>query len=253
MRRNVLRPLTIVMATLLALAGSRPVQAQADSSAALHEMRWGRTTFVASEVLEYLPSGADRPIVYDLVGWSGGASHRLWAKADGQLATGKGESGGAYQLLYGRMVSPYWDAQIGARADVQRDEHGTASRIGATVGLQGLAPGWFELEPSLFISTTGDVSLDLTASYDVYVTQRLVLQPRLEGSASFSDVPEFGVGSGLSEGAFALRARYEFRREFAPYAGVVWERRFGSTADLARAAGSEVGRASLVLGLRLWH
>ena len=49
-----------------------------------------------------------------------------------------------------------------------------------------------------------------------------------------------------------LRVRYEIRREFAPYVGVTWSRKFFGTADLASAAGEEVSDARLAVGLRLW-
>jgi len=45
------------------------------------------------------------------------------------------------------------------------------------------------------------VSLDLTMSYDMTLTQRLVLQPRLESSASRYDEVDFDIGRGLSNTA----------------------------------------------------
>ena len=234
---------------------ARPAAAQATSDpvAPRHDMRWGRTTFVLSEVLEFAPRGVERPLLYDLVAWTGGASRRLWAKADGAVGTRAGGTHGEYQLLYGRLISPFFDFQIGVRADLLSEGDRSASRFGAVVGLQGLAPGWFELEPSLFISTDGDVTLDLTGSTDLYFTQRLVLQPRLEASAGRKDATEFGIGAGLRNASLALRARYEVQRGFAPYVGVLWERRFGATADFARSAGGVEREVVLVAGLRLWR
>jgi len=233
-------------------AGALGAQAVPDASP-LHQMDWGRQAFILTEVFELAPDAAARPVLFDLTGWIGGSSRRLWFKADGSAATVGGGSAGGYQVLYGRLVSPFWDAMVGLRADLATGGGTSTSRIGAVLGLQGLAPGWFEVEPSLFVTSEGAVSVDLTGSYDLYVTQRLVLQPRFETSAALRDDREFGIGSGLSDGSLALRLRYEFRREFAPYVGVLWERRFGRTADLARAAGGEVGETLLVLGLRLWR
>lgn len=246
-------PLT--MAALM-LASGAPVAAQVRDSVAhagAHKMSWGRETFVLSEVLEYAPNVAERSMDYDVVGWTGGAVHRLWAKVDGGVATRGRSTHGEYQLLYGRLVSPWWDAQVGLRVD-QRAEGGvSASRVGAVVGLQGLAPGWFELEPSLFVASDGNVSLDVTASYDLFLTQRVVLQPRLESTVALRDASEFGIGQGLSSTSFGLRTRFELRREFAPYLGVVWDRTYGRAAQIARLAGAEVGEARLVAGLRLWR
>ncbi|HUF26008.1 MAG TPA: copper resistance protein B [Gemmatimonadaceae bacterium] len=133
------------------------------------------------------------------------------------------------------------------------DNDDTRTRAHLALGLQGLAPGWFELEPTLLVSQHGDVSANLTASYDLLFTQRLVLQPRLETHAAAQGVPEFGVGSGFNDVELALRARYELRREFAPYVGVLWSHRFGDAADLARAGGEPVRELSWVAGLRLWR
>jgi copper resistance protein B len=48
-----------------------------------------------------------------------------------------------------------------------------------------------------------------------------------------------------------LRLRYEWRREVAPYVGLVRERLVGRTADFARAAGRDPDDSRLVAGVRL--
>lgn len=243
-----------VSAALLVAPGRMGAQAP-DTAAheASHKMGWGRETFVLTEVLEYDADGAGRPVLFDVVGWSGGAIHRLWFKADGSAATTARATQGDYQLLYGRMVSAWWDVQVGARVDVRTAAGASASRSGAVLGLQGLAPGWFELEPSLFVTTDGNVAFDLTASYDLFLTQRLVLQPRLESSVALKDDATFGIGRGLGSTSLGVRTRFEIRREFAPYVGVVWERAYGRSAELARLAGEPAGETMLVAGLRLWR
>ncbi len=248
-RRGVARAMCVGMA--LACFGG-VLRAQVSDSVAhamTHDMSWGRTTFVLTEVLELAPDAAGRPLAFDVVGWTGGASRRVWFKLDGASATlGQGTHADA-QVLYGAMISPWWDVQVGVRGDLIAAGGDTRQRIGAVLGLQGLAPGWFEVEPSLFVSTGGHVSLDLTASYDAYITQRLVLQPRVETSVAMRDEVDFGIGRGVGPSSLALRTRYEVRREFAPYVGVVWERRYGRTAELA---GGSRGETALVAGLRLW-
>ena len=84
------------------------------------------------------------------------------------------------------------------------------------LGLEGLAPYWFELDPQLLVSHEGDVAVALSASYELLFTQRLVLEPELEASAGFQDVPELGVGSGFNDIQLAGRLRYEVVREFVP-------------------------------------
>jgi copper resistance protein B len=74
----------------------------------------------------------------------------------------------------------------------------------------------------------------------------------VEANFSAQDVPETGTGSGLTDLEAGLRLRYEGRREFAPYIGVSWERRFGDTARFTRARGDSTGGFSFVAGVRTW-
>lgn len=233
---------------------ARPIQAQDTGMDPVdHSMEWGRETFILAELLEFVPGGADRAARYDLLGWTGGASNRIWAKADGEHGTRSGNGSTELQLLYGRLLTPWWDGQLGVKLDTRYGGGTSRTRASLAVGVQGLAPGWFEVEPTLFVSQHGDVSASLKASYDLLLTQRLVLQPRLETMLGAQEVPEFGIGSGLNDVDLGLRLRYEFRREIAPYVGFSWRRSFAGTADLARAAGEEVSDRSLVVGLRLWY
>ena len=50
-----------------------------------------------------------------------------------------------------------------------------------------------------------------------------------------------------------LRLRYEIKREFAPYIGVLWERLYGETKDIARRAGENTSNTSFVVGIRAWY
>jgi copper resistance protein B len=113
-------------------------------------------------------------------------------------------------------------------------------------------PYRFETDAAAFVSEDGDFSLSLELEYELLLTQRLVLQPRLELNAAAQRVRAWGVGRGLNDLQLGLRLRYEIRREFAPYVGVEWVRRFGDTADLARDEGERVGNLGLVAGVRLW-
>lgn len=236
--------LSLMSAGVLHAQGPDPV-----ASPMAHDMAWGRATFVLTEALEIAPDVASRPLTVDVVGWTGGATRRLWFKVEGGAATvGQGMHAEA-QVLYGKMISPWWDAQIGLRSDVESAAGTTQQRVGAVLALQGLAPGWFEVEPSLSVNSEGRVSLDFAAAYDLYVAQRLVVQPRFETSFGTRDDVEFGIGRGVGSTTMALRARYEIWREFAPYVGVVWERRFGRTAELV---GGPSGESRAVAGLRLW-
>ena len=242
--RAVHRTLVPLLVVALAALGARSASAQV--------MDQARYTYVAVDELEYAPGPAERPIVLSGELWHGGDYNRLWLKADAERSTA--ESAGEYELqaLYGRFVASYWDAQVGVRVDAEREAGESDLRAHLVLGLQGLAPYWFEVEPALFVSQDGDVSARLEASYELLFTQRLILEPELETSVAVQDVPEWGVGSGFNDVELGARLRYELVRELAPYLGVSWEKRFGETADLVRAAGADPSEATFVAGIRAW-
>ena len=213
-----------------------------------------RFGFLLFDQLEYrVNSSAADTFRWDVVGWYGGDYNRLWVKTEGIWRT-SGERGGEAetQFLYGRLISPFWDFQAGLRYDQFSGAGFNRGRTFAVIGLQGLARYRFDLEPALFISQDGDVSARLTATYDMLLTQRLILQPRLDFDAALQSVKKFGVGEEVNSIGLGLRLRYEIRREFAPYIGVQWLRRLGETADLSRRGGGDVRDIALVLGVRLW-
>ena len=181
-------------------------------------------------------------------GWIGGGVNRMAIKSEGEGETGGRLESAELQLLYSRAIDPWWNIVGGVRQDFRpRPE-----RTYATIGIEGLAPYWFEVEGQLFVSTRGDAHARLEASYDQRITQRLILQPAMEVNVAAQDVPELGIGSGLSDIELGLRLRYEFAREFAPYVGVNWERKLGDTARYAQRVGDDPAATSLVMGLRFW-
>src|SRR3546814_3276778 len=114
------------------------------------------------------------------------------------------------------------------------------------------SPYWFEVDGALFLSDKGDVTARIEAEYDLRLTQKLILQPAAELNVAAQDVPELGVGSGLSTAELGLRLRYQFVPEFAPYIGVNYERDFGDTADFRRARDEKVGGWNFLIGIRSW-
>ena len=212
-----------------------------------------RFGYLLVDQLEYRMKDGDDTMRWDVVGWYGGDYNRLWIKTEGEWRT-SGERGGEaeVQALYGRLIAPFWDFQAGLRYDQFSAAGFDRSRGFAVIGLQGLARYRFELEPALFISQDGDVSARLTATYDLLLTQRLILQPRLDFDAAVQSAEKFGVGEGVNSLGLGLRLRYEIRRELAPYIGVQWLRRFGETADISRRDGGRAADIALVLGVRLW-
>lgn len=178
----------------------------------------------------------------------GTATDRLWLKSRGEGTFGEGVVEAEVQALWSHALDPWFDLQGGVRADFREGP----DRYYLTLGVQGLAPYWFELDGAAFLSDEGDLTARLEAEYDLRLTNRLILQPRIETDWSAQDVPELGLGSGLTAFEGGLRLRYEFVPEFAPYVGVQYERVFGDTARFTRAAGEDVGGVRLVLGVRAW-
>ena len=129
---------------------------------------------------------------------------------------------------------------------------GGPSRTYAALGVIGLAPYKFEVEATAYLGESGQVGLGAEAEYEMLFTNRLIGQWLVEGEAWSKDDPAVGIGSGLSKVEAGFRLRYEFHRQFAPYVGVVWERAYGGTADLRRAASGDVDDTRIVAGVRIW-
>ena len=205
-------------------------------------------TFFQAEQLEYrLSDGKDR-LNWDAQGWIGEDYNKLWLKTEGEKVFDGGVEEAEIQLLYSRIIHPFWDIQIGGRYDVRPQPQ----RGFGVIGVQGLAPYFFEVDAAAFFSHKGDVSARIKGEYELLLTQKLILQPSVELNLAAQQVEELGVGSGLTDVELGLRLRYEIVREFAPYIGVSWERAVGKTADFAREEGEDVDTLSFVAGVRFW-
>lgn len=120
------------------------------------------------------------------------------------------------------------------------------------LGVQGLAPYMWHVDLAAFLSDRGDLTARLEGEYDQKITQRLILQPRIELKLAAQDIPERNTGAGLVKIEPGLRLRYEVVREFAPYIGVEYEALLGETADIARARGEDPSGWKVLVGLRAW-
>jgi copper resistance protein B len=179
--------------------------------------------------------------------WYGRDFNKLWVKAEGEYTKGKLDDMRT-EALWSHAVSAYWNTQLGVREDFGEGPN----RTWAAFGVEGLAPYWFETEATIYVGQNGRTAARVQFEYEELLTQRLVLQPKFEVNLYGKNDPERGIGSGLSDAELGLRLRYEFKREFAPYIGVVWRQRFGRTADLYRAQGEPASDLQFVAGFHFW-
>ena len=213
----------------------------------------GRYSNVLFDVLEVQRVGNTDALRWDMVGWWGGDWRRLWVKSEANLYRGR-DSGGQWdvQALYGKLISPFFDLQLGLRAEQHLELDADPTRVFAVLGLQGLAPYRIEVEPALFLSDRGKLSGRLTASHDTLLTQRLILQSRFETEVAAQRDEEFGVESGVNDAELGLRLRYEVRRELAPYVGLSYRRSLGAARERVLREGGDPNELQVAVGLRTW-
>ena len=187
---------------------------------------------------------------WDGQAWIGNDFHRLWIKSEGRAnADGDGKIGdGKTEVLYDRPITPFFDLQAGVRYDLDSKP----GRGWAALGIQGLAVGFWNVSATAYVGGNGRLALNTNASYDYYITQRLVLQPQFETNWYSKEDYARRVGSGLSDIDSGLRFRYEISRKFAPYIGVTYQKWFGNTADIRQQNGSPTKDFRVTAGLRLW-
>ena len=212
-----------------------------------------RYSFFLADVLEYRPGAGGADFRADIEAWYGGDRNRVWIQGEGQRDTSlKADYDLEAQVLYGRFLARYYDVLVGGGVETQKFRGAAVTRGQATISIQGLVPYAYEVQPSVFVSHAGHVAGRLAISKDLLLTQRLILQPRLEVNAAIQRVVEFTTGRGLNNTEFGLRLRYEVWREFAPYVGLSFDRSFFETATLVRADGGDPRQVRFVAGLRVW-
>ena len=194
--------------------------------------------------LEY---GDDEAMGWDLRAGIGRNFDKLWLRSEGERLDGRLDHART-ELFWSHATGPWWDRTLGLR----HDSGAGAGRDWVAIGVQGLAPYKVEFEATGYVGASGRLAARIESEYELLLTNRLILQPKLETNFYSRDDDENHIGKGLSDASFGLRLRYEFSRRFAPYAGYVWTRRFGGTADRVEAAGQEAGDRGWVAGIRFW-
>lgn len=201
---------------------------------------------VLANRLEY-NQGSDS-VVFDLRGWYGATYNRFVVKTEGNITVDRLEESQT-DLLWSRAFSTYFDTQLGIRLD----QYGRGrNRQWLAIGVQGLVPYWFDLDITAYLGKNGRTALAVEAKYELLLTQKLILQPRMELNLYGKDDPNNAIGSGLSDLSIGLRLRYEFNRQFAPYVGVEWSDTYGDTANYRQTSRKDISDTRFVVGLRFW-
>jgi len=231
--------LAAAVATTLAFA--LPVRAETLDDAIFTSVRFDQ--------LEYRAGGDSNVAAWDMEAWAGGDVWKLALESEGAYALRPDRFETLEnQIVVRRMVSDFFDAKAGVRIDTPAGP----DRFYGVLGFEGLAPQWFEVDGSLFLSEKADLSSRFSAEYDMMVTNRLILQPVAEINLAASDDREIGQGQGVTDIELGLRLRYEVvDRSVAPYLGVHWEKKLGETAEIARSEGEDTDGVRMVVGLRL--
>lgn len=204
-------------------------------------------TFTLIDRLEGWNAQPGRGASWEGKGWVGNDLRRVWWRSEGERVRGRTESADL-EVLYGKSISPWWDVVAGVRHDFKPGD----SRNFAAIGVQGLAPQKFEVAATGYLGSSGFATARFEAEYETLLTNRLILQPRLEMNINAKDDPRRGLGSGLATAEAGLRLRYEITRRFAPYIGVSREWSFGRTAGFRRNAGENINDTRVVAGIRIW-
>jgi len=197
--------------------------------------------------LEIRDAESDNQFVLEAELWIGKDLNKFWVKTEIEKV-GSNTEEAELQLLYSRAIAPFWDFQLGVR----RDFKPKPTRDWFAIGFKGLAPYYFEIDTALFLGEDNRTALRVEAEYEMMLTQKLVLSPEIEANFYSKTDDETEVGSGLSDLSIGLRLRYEIKREFAPYIGVNWSKKYGGTANFARTAGEKTSDTQFVIGLRAW-
>ena len=184
---------------------------------------------------------------WDGQGWIGDDMNRLWLKSEGLFENGRATDGDQ-EALYSRPLLTYFDAQIGVRYDLDSNP----GQTWGAVGLEGLAPYFFHFEPTFYFNNRA-VAGRVQGSYDLRITQRLIVQPQFEINFYSRSNPSRGTGSGLSDLDSGIRLRYEINRKFAPYIGFVYSETYGRAAHFTRVEGGKVHDPRIAVGIRWWY
>lgn len=231
--------MTRILIAVVVLALAAPVAARAESL-----LLWG----VQVDQLEYRLGDGEDMLAWEGDGFVGTDELKLELRSRAEW----GLDERAFETMENQArlrvpVSDFFDASAGIAASTPG--HGP-DRLYGVVGIEGLAPQWFELHADAFLSDRPFLRGE--AEYEALLTNRLILTPRLELDLPLADDDAAGMGAWGPTMEIGARLGYDLiDRLLSPYVGVHYERAFGATADLRRADGEDRDALYVVIGTRM--
>ncbi len=248
--------LALVLSADVGVAHAQSVSASNTSQAEPPAYQWGTPPVMDNQIFGHIlfnqfegrSDGPENEFRWDGEGWIGTDMNKLWFKSEGFVEHGK-MTDGDQEALYDRPIPylRYFDLQAGVRYDLDSNP----GRTWGAIGIEGLAPYFFDFEPTFYFSDHGRFAGRVEGSYDLLLTNRLILQPQFELNLYSKRDPGRGIGPGFSDLDTGLRLRYEISRKFAPYIGFAYNQAFGETASFTRAEGGIVHDPRVVFGTHL--
>ena len=197
--------------------------------------------YFKADKLEWRDSDEGDLLVWELDAWIGKDLNKLWIKSRGEHLDSDTERS-EIDVLYSRAISPFWDLQMGLRHEFRPKP--TQDWLG--FGFKGIAPYLFEVDTNIFVNDDSQINARLEIEYEYMLSQKLVLVPNLELSIYSDNDNDREIASGLSLAELGLRLHYEIKRDFSPYIGINFEKKFGNSEV------EESSESQLVLGLSFW-
>ncbi|MCL6470603.1 MAG: copper resistance protein B, partial [Ralstonia sp.] len=139
--------------------------------------------------LEWVHGNDANATAYELQARFGSVYNKAVLKAEGDVSKGRFEEART-ELLWSHAVTTFWDTQLGVRNDTG---FGRPTRNWVAFGVQGLAPYWFDVEATAYVGNSGRTALRLSSEYELLLTQRLILQPRIEANFYGKRDPDLAV------------------------------------------------------------
>jgi len=244
------------LAMIVTTCEASVIAAQSSSSTTATYMEYGEPPVMDNTIFYHLlfdqlegrTNGPENEFRWDSEGWVGTDTNKLWFKSESFVEHGR-MSDSDQEALYDRPIPHlrYFDFQAGVLYDLDSDP----GRTWGAIGIEGLAPYFFEFAPTFYFSNRGFFAGRIEGSYDIRITNRLIAQPQFELNLYSKSNPSRGIGSGVSELDTGLRIRYEFSRKFAPYIGFAYTGNYGQTATFIREEGGNPEDPRFFFGVRL--